>query len=71
MEAISKLDESNLICALEIEALSDWVEESVGNGEGGSGSMATLLSDFPIKGSWKPWLWLERAMESRKSQLVY
>lgn len=33
MEAIGNLDKHNLICVVVIEALSDWVKESVGGVE--------------------------------------
>ena len=70
-EVIGSLDKSNLICAVEIETLSGWIEESMGSEEGDPGRVATLLKCFPIKGSWEPRHWLERDVELRKSQLAH
>lgn len=51
VEAIDNPNRRNLICTMVIEALSDWVEESVGSEEVEAGSVAILLRSLPIKGS--------------------
>lgn len=51
MEAIVNPNKRSLICTMVIEALSDWVEESVGSEEVEPGSVAILLKSFPVRGS--------------------
>lgn len=48
---MGNLDKSNLICVLVIEALSDWVEQSMGSEKVEPGSMVTLLRSLSIKGA--------------------
>lgn len=51
MEAIVNPNKRSLICTMVIEALSDWVEVSVGSEEVEPGSVAILLKRFPVRGS--------------------